>query len=109
MGIGGTCASSHVCVVHDDRPWARHHIGRMIVAVPGVCRVVLAATAEDTVRRLGEEIGRELHLTGNTVKSLARRLFAKLGVHERAHAVARAHRLGLFAEGAVPATPRGHR
>jgi DNA-binding NarL/FixJ family response regulator len=238
---------SHVCVVHDDRQGARHHIGRMLVAVPGVRRVVLAATVDDTVRRLTEEpgrvavigtrraepedlevvhrvlttcpgvpvvvvgarddaatvhlvvatgacgflrwdapadviatlvhatveawsagpraarsgvalpdgptsggragsgplanvvhhrgvqvslrisprelqvldgmceglsnaqIGRELYLTNNTVKSLARRLFAKLGVHERAHAVARAHRLGLFTEGAVAATPRGHR
>jgi DNA-binding NarL/FixJ family response regulator len=230
---------SDVCVVHDDRQWARHHIGHMLVAVPGVRRVVMAASIDDTVRRLGEEpgrvavigtrraepedlevvhrvlatcpgvpvvvvgagddaatvrlavatgacgflrwdasadvvatlvhatpgawsaspqagragaalpeapgsggvagsgspgvvrhravqvglrispremqvldgmceglsnaqIGRELSLSGNTVKSLARRLFAKLGVHERAHAVARAYRLGLFAEGASP-------
>jgi DNA-binding NarL/FixJ family response regulator len=42
-------------------------------------------------------IGRELYLSSNTVKSLARRLFGKLGVHERAHAVAEAHRVGLFA------------
>jgi DNA-binding NarL/FixJ family response regulator len=41
-------------------------------------------------------IGRELYLSSNTVKSLARRVFCKLGVHERAHAVARAYRLGLF-------------
>jgi DNA-binding NarL/FixJ family response regulator len=226
---------SGVCVVHDDRPWARHHIGQMLVAVPGVRRVVMAATVDDMVRRLVEEpgrmavigtrraepedlevvhrvlatcpgvpvvvvgarddaatvrlvvatgacgflrwdasadvtatlvhatvgarsasppvsragaalldgpgsgsaagsgslgnvvlhrgvqvslrispremqvldgmceglsnaqIGRELYLSNNTVKSLARRLFAKLGVHERAHAVARAYRLGLFA------------
>ena len=221
-----------VCVVHDDRPWARHHIGQMLVAVPGVRRVVLAVDADDMVRRLVEQpgrvavigtrhaepedlevvhrvlatcpgvpvvvvgarddaatvrlvvatgacgflrwdasadvtatlvhatieawavspqagragaalldgpapgsgstlgtvvmhravqvslrispremqvldgmceglsnaqIGRELYLSNNTVKSLARRLFTKLGVHERAHAVARAYRLGLFA------------
>jgi ATP/maltotriose-dependent transcriptional regulator MalT len=46
------------------------------------------------------QIGRELYLSNNTVKSLARRLFSKLGVHERAHAVARAYRLGLFATAA---------
>ncbi|WP_433786752.1 response regulator transcription factor [Actinomycetospora sp. CA-101289] len=218
---------SHVCVVHDDRPWARHHIGQMLVAVPGVRRVVMAENVDDLVRRLTEEpgrvavlgtrraepedletvhrvlatcpgvpvvvvgarddpatvrvavatgacgflrwdasadvtatllhatvrawavspqagrmdgalldgsgslgtvvlhrgvqvslrisrremqvldgmcegmsnaqIGRELYLSNNTVKSLARRLFTKLGVHERAHAVARAYRLGLLA------------
>ena len=42
------------------------------------------------------EIGRELYLSDNTVKSHARRLFGKLGVHERAHAVACAYRVGLF-------------
>ena len=43
------------------------------------------------------EIGRELYLTDNTVKSHASRLFMKLEVHERAHAVARAYRVGLLA------------
>lgn len=225
---------SHVCVVHDDRPWARHHIGQMLVAVSGVRRVVMAESVDDVVRRITEEpgrvavlgtrraepedletvhrvlatcpgvpvvvvgarddratvrvvvatgacgflrwdasadvtatllhatvrawavspragrmddalldgagslgtvvlhrgvqvslrisrremqvldgmcegmsnaqIGRELYLSNNTVKSLARRLFTKLGVHERAHAVARAYRLGLLAS-----TPEGER
>ena len=49
------------------------------------------------------EIGRELYLSDNTVKAHARRLFGKLGVHERAHAVALAYRCGLFAcPAAVP-------
>jgi len=43
------------------------------------------------------DIGRELYLSDNTVKCHARRLFGKLGVHERAHAVALAYRSGLFA------------
>lgn len=43
------------------------------------------------------EIGRELYLSDNTVKSHARRLFGKLEVHERAHAVAQAYRIGLLA------------
>ncbi len=47
------------------------------------------------------EIGRELYLSDNTVKSHARRLFGKLGVHERAHAVALAYRCGLFARSAA--------
>ena len=43
------------------------------------------------------ELSRQLELSENTVKSHVRRLFSRLGVHERAHAVARAYRLGLFA------------
>jgi DNA-binding NarL/FixJ family response regulator len=43
------------------------------------------------------ELSRQLDLSENTVKSHVRRLFSRLGVHERAHAVARAYRLGLFA------------
>jgi DNA-binding NarL/FixJ family response regulator len=42
------------------------------------------------------DIGRELYLSDNTVKCHARRLFGKLGVHERAHAVALAYRSGLL-------------
>ncbi|MDT7741185.1 MAG: hypothetical protein QOE59_263 [Actinomycetota bacterium] len=47
------------------------------------------------------DIGRELYLSDNTVKCHARRLFGKLGVHERAHAVALAYRCGLLASSAV--------
>ncbi|MFC5062985.1 helix-turn-helix transcriptional regulator [Actinomycetospora atypica] len=54
-------------------------------------------------------IGRELYLSDNTVKSHARRLFGKLGVHERAHAVALAYRCGLFASSTEVPTPwTGH-
>jgi DNA-binding CsgD family transcriptional regulator len=42
-------------------------------------------------------LSRELDLSVNTVKSHVRQVFRRLGVHERAHAVARAHRFGLFA------------
>jgi DNA-binding NarL/FixJ family response regulator len=41
------------------------------------------------------EIGRELYLSEDTVKTHARRLFRKLGVNDRAHAVASGFRLGL--------------
>jgi DNA-binding NarL/FixJ family response regulator len=50
------------------------------------------------------DIGRELYLSDNTIKSHARRLFGKLGVHERAHAVALAYRCGLFASSGPPVT-----
>ena len=40
------------------------------------------------------QIGRELYLSEDTIKTHARRLFAKLGARDRAHAVALALRLG---------------
>ncbi|MEU3624633.1 DNA-binding response regulator [Amycolatopsis coloradensis] len=40
-------------------------------------------------------IGRELYLAEDTVKTHARRLFGKLGVHDRAQAVAHGFRRGL--------------
>ena len=41
------------------------------------------------------EIGRELFLSEDTVKTHARRLFKKLGASDRAHAVALGFRWGL--------------
>jgi DNA-binding NarL/FixJ family response regulator len=41
------------------------------------------------------EIGRELFVSEDTVKTHARRLFRKLGARDRAHAVAAAFRAGL--------------
>lgn len=41
------------------------------------------------------EIGRELYLSEDTIKTHARRLFRKLGVNDRAQAVALGFRLGL--------------
>ena len=45
--------------------------------------------------RSNAEIGRELFLSEDTVKTHARRLFRKLGAADRAHAVAKGFRLGL--------------
>lgn len=42
------------------------------------------------------EIGRELFISEDTVKTHARRLFRKLGARDRAHAVATGLRLGLI-------------
>ncbi|MEV6908401.1 response regulator transcription factor [Amycolatopsis sp. NPDC051071] len=42
------------------------------------------------------EIGRELYLAEDTVKTHARRLFSKLSVHDRAQAVAHGFRRGLL-------------
>ena len=45
--------------------------------------------------RSNAEIGRELYLSEDTVKTHARRLFKKLGASDRAHAVALGFRWGL--------------
>ena len=42
------------------------------------------------------DIGRELYVSVNTVKTHVRRIYAKLGVSSRVEAVARAHELGVL-------------
>lgn len=46
--------------------------------------------------RTGTEIGRELHLSPTTVKSYMQRIYEKLGVNDRASAVAGAIRRGIL-------------
>ena len=51
------------------------------------------------------EIGRELFVSEDTVKTHARRLFRKLGARDRAHAVAAGFRAGLVACQAIATPP----
>lgn len=46
--------------------------------------------------KTNREIGKELFLTENTVKTHIANLFQKMGVHDRAEAVAEGHRRGLI-------------
>lgn len=89
--------------------------GRPMVAWPGNEAQVGVADAPPTGRRLtlterelqvlrgmadgksNAEIGRELFVSEDTVKTHARRLFRKLGARDRAHAVAAGFRAGLVA------------
>lgn len=45
--------------------------------------------------RTGTEISRELYISANTVKTISRHLYRKLGIHSRAEAAAIAFRIGL--------------
>jgi DNA-binding NarL/FixJ family response regulator len=65
-------------------------------------RVVLTERELQVLRGMADgksnaEIGRELFVSEDTVKTHARRLFRKLGARDRAHAVAAGFRAGLVA------------
>jgi DNA-binding NarL/FixJ family response regulator len=70
------------------------------VSEPPRRRVGLTERELQVLRRMADgksnaEIGRDLYVSEDTVKTHARRLFRKLGVRDRAHAVASAFRAGL--------------
>jgi DNA-binding NarL/FixJ family response regulator len=70
------------------------------VGVSDVRRVALTERELQVLRGMADgksnaEIGRELFVSEDTVKTHARRLFRKLGARDRAHAVAAAFRAGL--------------
>jgi DNA-binding NarL/FixJ family response regulator len=69
-------------------------------AAPAARRVVLTERELQVLRGMADgksnaEIGRELFVSEDTVKTHARRLFRKLGARDRAHAVAAGFRAGL--------------
>jgi len=71
-----------------------------VVAEPTRKRVELTERELQVLRGMADgksnaEIGRELFVSEDTVKTHARRLFRKLGARDRAHAVASAFRSGL--------------
>jgi DNA-binding NarL/FixJ family response regulator len=70
------------------------------VAEPPRRRVELTERELQVLRGMSDgksnaEIGRDLYVSEDTVKTHARRLFRKLGARDRAHAVASAFRAGL--------------
>jgi DNA-binding NarL/FixJ family response regulator len=70
------------------------------VGVSGARRLALTERELQVLRGMADgksnaEIGRELFVSEDTVKTHARRLFRKLGARDRAHAVAAAFRAGL--------------
>ena len=75
-------------------------VGPGTATVDGVRRLALTERELQVLRGMADgksnaEIGRELFVSEDTVKTHARRLFRKLGARDRAHAVAAAFRAGL--------------
>ncbi len=72
----------------------------VVVGVSETRRISLTERELQVLRGMAEgrsnaEIGRELFVSEDTVKTHARRLFRKLGARDRAHAVAAAFRAGI--------------
>ena len=94
-GEAGSPASERVSSARGTDPAQSAAIG-----VSGVRRVALTERELQVLRGMADgksnaEIGRELFVSEDTVKTHARRLFRKLGARDRAHAVAAAFRAGL--------------
>jgi len=75
-------------------------VGNGVVGLSGARRLALTERELQVLRGMADgksnaEIGRELFVSEDTVKTHARRLFRKLGARDRAHAVAAAFRAGL--------------
>lgn len=68
-------------------------------AGPALSRGELQLVGYLPTRMTNADIAAELGVSVNTVKTRLRRLFAKLGVHDRKHAVNRAEELGLLRSG----------
>ena len=77
----------------------RAHVGDVLESPSEAETAVLRLLAGDLTTR---EIGDQLFLSHNTVRSHVHALYAKLGVHSRADAVARAAELGLLGEADSP-------
>lgn len=76
-----------------DREQVRALAGQLIETPSGAELAVLRLLPSDKSAR---EIGAELYLSGNTVRTHIRMIYRKLGVNSRSEAVARAGALGLL-------------
>jgi DNA-binding NarL/FixJ family response regulator len=81
--------------------WQETQVG-VADPAPAVRRLTLTERELQVLRGMADgksnaEIGRELFVSEDTVKTHARRLFRKLGARDRAHAVAAGFRAGLVA------------
>lgn len=80
-----------LALVHQDQP--RPEVSSRAVVLTERERQVLNGMARGLSNG---QIGAELFLSEDTIKTHARRLFRKMGTHDRAHAVAQGLRWGLL-------------
>ena len=97
MGVVGSLADDVGGEIEDLRSARRRRRG---AGAPERGRAVGAAAARH--RLLDAEIGAELFISSNTVRSHTRALYRKLGVGQRADAVARGQALGLLGRSQSP-------
>jgi two-component system nitrate/nitrite response regulator NarL len=88
-GSSALCADAQTAVTQEIR--VRHGDGRELLSRRELDVLALIADGLSSI-----EIGRRLHLAPSTVKSYTTRVFQRLGVSERAHAVAEAMRRGIL-------------
>ena len=97
MGVVGSLADDVGREIEDLR---RRAVGGEVLALPSEAELaVLRLLATDSSMR---EIGAELFISSNTVRSHTRALYRKLGVGQRADAVARGQALGLLGRSQSP-------
>jgi LuxR family maltose regulon positive regulatory protein len=95
LGDSGTTPSRAAAVAQELEQARRHAAGELLEMPSDAELAVLRLLATDLSAR---QIGEQLFLSPNTVKSHVQAIYRKLGVSARADAVARADALGLPAE-----------
>lgn len=85
--------SSHAKFLHGNDHSAHASVSEIMVPLTRREKQVLAGMCDG---KSNSEIGRELYLSEDTIKTHARRLFRKIGARDRAEAVAIGFRTGLL-------------
>jgi DNA-binding NarL/FixJ family response regulator len=89
------CAAVATALAQPAEDIPRPRVERPAPDAPDLTERELQVLAGMAAGRSNAEIGRELYLSEDTIKTHARRLFRKMGVNDRAQAVASGFRWGL--------------
>jgi DNA-binding NarL/FixJ family response regulator len=95
VSVEELCAALAHALVEVPRQGARAARDEEVAAPPDLTERELQVLRGMSEGKSNGQIGRELYLSEDTVKTHARRLFRKLGVNDRAQAVALGFRRGL--------------
>src|SRR3954452_19159287 len=89
------CAAVATALAHEALSEVSARVVQEGPAAPELTERVMQVLHGMSQGRSNAEIGRELYLSEDTIKTHARRLFRKMGVNDRAQAVASGFRWGL--------------